>query len=65
MWATWLIMFSLHRYVGNQAGDTADYLAITNSIDRQIEEMDAVCRFVQAKARPSSPGGKKRAYLCF
>lgn len=51
---------SLHRYVGNHDNDTADYLAITNSIDLQIEEMDAVCRFVQAKRR-----SKKRAYLCF
>jgi alpha-N-arabinofuranosidase len=51
---------SLHRYVGNRAGDTPDYLAITNSIDRQIEEMDAACRFIQAKRR-----SKKRAYLCF
>jgi alpha-N-arabinofuranosidase len=51
---------SLHRYVGNQDNDTLDYLAVTNSIDRQIEEMDAVCRFVQAKGR-----SKKRAYLCF
>ncbi len=51
---------SLHRYVGNRANDTLDYLAITNSIDRQIEEMDAMCRFVQAKRR--SP---KRADLCF
>jgi alpha-N-arabinofuranosidase len=51
---------SLHRYVGNQNNDTPDYLAVTNSIDRQIEEMDAVCRFVQAKRR-----SKKRAYLCF
>jgi len=51
---------SLHRYVGNPDDDTPDYLAITNSIDRQIEEMDAVCRFVQAKHR-----SKKRAYLCF
>ncbi len=51
---------SLHRYVGNSAGDTPDYLAITNSIDRQIEEMDAACRFVQARRR-----SKKRAYLCF
>ena len=55
---------SLHRYVGNRAEDTPDYLAITNSIDRQIEEVDAACRFAQAKARPSS-GGKRRAYLCF
>ena len=51
---------SLHRYVGNPAGDTADYLAITNAIDQQIEEMDAVCRFVQARNR-----SKRRAYLCF
>lgn len=51
---------SLHRYVGNPKGDTSDYLAVTNSIDRQIEEMDAVCRFVQARTR-----SKKRHYLCF
>jgi len=51
---------SLHRYVGNRENDTPNYLAVTNAIDRQIEEMDAACRFVQAKAR--SP---KRAYLCF
>ena len=47
---------SLHRYVGNHNDDTADYLAVTNSIDRQIEEMDAACRFVQARRR-----SKKRA----
>ncbi len=51
---------SLHRYVGNRENDTADYLAVTNSIDRQIEEMDAACRFVQARRR-----SKKRTYLCF
>jgi len=51
---------SLHRYVGNHDHDTPDYLAITNSIDRQIEEIDAVCRYVQARRR--SP---KRTYLCF
>ena len=51
---------SLHRYVGNPQDNTPDYLAVTNSIDRQIEEMDAVCRFIQAKRR--SP---KRTYLCF
>jgi alpha-N-arabinofuranosidase len=51
---------SLHRYVGNPDDDTPDYLAITNSIDRQIEEVDAACRFVQAKRR-----SKKRAYLSF
>lgn len=51
---------SLHRYVGNWSGDSADFLAVTNSIDQQIEEMDAVCRFVQARNR-----SKKRHYLCF
>lgn len=51
---------SLHRYVGNPLGDTADYLAVTNTIDRRIEDLDAVCRFVQAKTR-----SKKRHYLCF
>ncbi|MGB8212073.1 MAG: alpha-L-arabinofuranosidase C-terminal domain-containing protein [Anaerolineales bacterium] len=51
---------SLHRYVGNPEHNTPDYLAITNSIDRQIEEMDAACRFVQARQH-----SKKRAYLCF
>jgi alpha-N-arabinofuranosidase len=51
---------SLHRYVGNPDGDTADYLAVTNSIDQQIEEMDAVCRYVQARTR-----SKTRHYLCF
>jgi alpha-N-arabinofuranosidase len=51
---------SLHRYVGNHNGDTPDYLAVTNSIDRQIEQMDAACRFVQAK-RVS----RKRPYLAF
>jgi alpha-N-arabinofuranosidase len=51
---------SLHRYVGNLDGDTPDFLAVTNAIDRQIEDVDAVCRCVQARRR-----GKKRAYLCF
>ncbi len=51
---------SLHRYVGNRDEDTPDFLAITNSIDQQIEETAAVCRFVQAKRR-----SKKPVYLCF
>ena len=51
---------SLHRYVGNPNKDTPDYLALTHSIDRQIEDMDAVCRFTQAKHR-----SQKRPYLCF
>jgi alpha-N-arabinofuranosidase len=51
---------SLHRYVGNAGQDTADYLAITNSIDRQIEAVDTVCRYVAARNRR-----RKRPYLCF
>jgi alpha-L-arabinofuranosidase len=51
---------SLHRYVGNKNNNTEDYLAVTNSIDQQIEEMDAVCRYVQARNRHSL-----RPYLCF
>jgi alpha-N-arabinofuranosidase len=50
---------SLHSYAGNQTGDTLDYLAVTNAVDKQIEDVDAVCRFIQAKSRSS-----KRAYLC-
>ena len=51
---------SLHNYVGNHSNDTADFLAVTNAIDRQIEEIDSVCRFAQAKK-----GSPKRAWLCF
>jgi alpha-N-arabinofuranosidase len=51
---------SLHRYVGNYTGRTGDYLAITNSIDRQIEDIDAVARAVQAKRKSA-----KRIYLSF
>ena len=51
---------SLHRYVGNSTGDTADYLAVTNSIDQQIEVMDGLCRYAQAKLR-----SRKRYYLAF
>ena len=51
---------SLHRYVDNHADDTEDFLAITNSIDAQIESVDAVCRFVQGRRRSS-----RRTHLCF
>lgn len=51
---------SLHRYVGNRQGNTPDFLAVTNSIDKQIEDMDSVCRYVQARTR-----SKQRYYLCF
>jgi len=51
---------SLHRYVGNMAGDLDDYLAVGAAIDRQVEEADAICRTVQATTRSG-----KRAHLCF
>ena len=51
---------SLHQYVGKGQGETSDYLAVTNSIDQHIEEMDALCRYVQAKKR-----SRKRYYLAF
>jgi alpha-N-arabinofuranosidase len=51
---------SLHRYVGNPDNDTPDFLAVTNSIDRQIEDIDAVCRYTQARYHRQS-----RPYLCF
>jgi alpha-N-arabinofuranosidase len=51
---------SAHRYVGNSEDDTEDYLAITNAIDRQIEELDALCRFVAGKRR-----SRRRAYISF
>ncbi len=51
---------SLHRYVGNPEGDTPNFLAVTNAIDAQIEEMDAVCRAAQARRK-----SKKRTFLCF
>jgi alpha-N-arabinofuranosidase len=49
---------SVHCYVGNWLDDTRNYLAITNHIDRQIEDVDAVARAVQAKRKSS-----KRIYL--
>jgi alpha-N-arabinofuranosidase len=51
---------SLHRYVGDTTRDTADYLAVSNSIDQQIEVMAALCRTTQARAR-----SRKRVQLAF
>ncbi|NNE72223.1 MAG: alpha-N-arabinofuranosidase [Acidimicrobiales bacterium] len=51
---------SLHRYVGNQNDDTADFLAVTNAIDAQIEAVDAMCRYVQAKQK-----NWRRTHLAF
>lgn len=51
---------SLHRYVGNWKDNTSNYLAVTNSIDQQIEAMDTVCKSVANAKRL-----KKRAFLSF
>lgn len=37
---------SLHRYVENREHDTENFLAVSNSIDAQIEAMDSVCASV-------------------
>jgi alpha-N-arabinofuranosidase len=51
---------SMHRYVGNEKDDTAEFLAVTKSIDDQIEETDAMCRYVhRAKSM------KKKVKLSF
>jgi alpha-L-arabinofuranosidase len=51
---------SLHCYVGNRNDNTEDYLSVGTAIDRQIEEMDQCCRFIQAKTK-----SKKRVQLSF
>lgn len=50
---------SVHRYVGNNTGDVQDYLAVGVGIDRQIDTLDALCRYVAGVKR--SP---KRVHLC-
>ena len=51
---------SLHHYTQNPSGKPADILAVTNVIDKQIEDMAAVSRSVQGKLR-----NETRAALCF
>jgi alpha-N-arabinofuranosidase len=51
---------STHRYVQKPGDDTADFLAVTNSIDRQIEEVDAVCRYAAGRR-----GFGTRPWVCF
>ena len=51
---------SLHRYVGNKAGDTEGYLAVGASVDRQIEATDAVCL-----AAYHTKKTKRRVHLSF
>jgi alpha-N-arabinofuranosidase len=51
---------SVHRYVGNTEDDTEDFLAVTNSIDRQIEATAAVCQAVHHIKKT-----KRVTKLCF
>ncbi len=50
----------LHQYVGKGSGDSANYLAVTNAIDQHIEQVDVVCRYVQARKK-----SRRRHYLAF
>lgn len=51
---------SMHRYAENNDDNTPAFLAMGNAVDTQIEQMDAVCRFSQARLRST-----KRVRLCF
>src|SRR5262249_10167040 len=55
---------SLHRYYSNNAeetgGDSASYLALNLSMDKQIAQIEAVCDYVQGRMR--SP---KKLWLSF
>src|SRR5262249_25887530 len=55
---------SLHRYYGNNAnetgGDSAAYMALNLSMDKQIAQIEAVCDYVQGRLR--SP---KKLWLSF
>ncbi|MDG2113969.1 MAG: alpha-L-arabinofuranosidase C-terminal domain-containing protein [Actinomycetota bacterium] len=53
-------MLSTHRYVDNWADDTRSYLTTGASIDRQISETDAVCRYVAGRR-----GRIRRPYIAF
>ena len=49
---------SVHRYVGNEANDTEEYLAVGASIDRQLDATNAVCL-----AAYHTKKTKRRVYL--
>jgi len=51
---------SLHRYVGNREDDTEGFLAVTNSIDEQIEATNAVCQAVHHTKKT-----RRRVFLSF
>ena len=51
---------SLHQYYGNEAGDTADFLAKSDDMDEFIRTVIATCDYVKAKKR-----GRKNINLSF
>lgn len=51
---------SLHQYYGNEADDTADFLAKSDDMDEFIKTVIATCDYVKAKKR-----GKKNINLSF
>ena len=51
---------SMHQYYGNQDGDTQDFLALSDDMDRFIHTDEVTLDFVQAKKR-----GKKQINLSF
>jgi alpha-N-arabinofuranosidase len=55
---------SLHRYYGNNSretgGDSTNYMALNLAMERQIEDIEAVCDYVQGRKRSS-----KKLWLSF
>jgi len=51
---------STHLYVDNWDGDTAAFLTAGATIDRQIDQIDAVCRYVAGRR-----GAVRRPYIAF
>jgi alpha-N-arabinofuranosidase len=51
---------STHLYVDNWAGDTAAFLTAGAAVDRQISQVDAVCRYVAGRR-----GKLRRPYIAF
>tara|TARA_Y100001970_G_scaffold165989_1_gene202959 strand:+ start:17205 stop:18722 length:1518 start_codon:yes stop_codon:yes gene_type:complete len=51
---------STHRYLDNYSGDTAAFLTSGVAIDRQIAEIDSVCRYVAGRRRSS-----RRPFIAF
>ena len=51
---------STHRYLDNWSNDTAAFLTSGAAVDRQIAEIDAVCRYVAGRRR-----SRRRPFIAF